>query len=103
MTDLVTGDTASKLVVTVKDNATSLPVNLTGVLSVKFRWRDNDGAVAVKTATVTDAANGVVEYLFGAGEIIAPSMKIEVEVTDSGGKIMTGLELIELAVREQLG
>jgi hypothetical protein len=102
MTDLVTGDTGSRLVCTVKDKSTGTARNLTGA-AVKLRWRDNDRVVVTKTATVTDAAGGVCEYVFGAGEIIAPSMKIEVEVTDNTGKVTTSVDTIDLTVREEIG
>mgnify|MGYP001549789444 CR=1 FL=1 len=101
MTDLVSGDTGSKLSVTVKDNAGAI-VDLTGA-TVKFRWLGNDNLIKEVDAGVTDAPNGVVQYAFLAGDIIAPEMKIEVEVTDSGGLINTSVALIDLTVREQLG
>lgn len=99
--DLVTGDTGSKLVVTITDNETSLPVDLTGS-TVVFRWEGDSGLVS-KNATITNAAAGIVEYQFDVGDIIYPRMRIEVEITDGIGKIVTGTDLIELTVREQLG
>lgn len=100
MTDLVTGDTGSTISVTCK-SAAGVAINLTGA-TVLFRWEGAAGLVE-KAATITDAPNGVCEYQFAAGEIIAPKMKIEVEITDSGGKVVTGTDLIELTVREELG
>jgi len=102
VTDLVTGDTGSTLEVTVKDKITGVVKNLTGA-SVRFFWRDNNGALKNVVATITNAAGGVVSYQFLAGEIIAPLMKVEVQVTDSTGKITTGVDLVELVVREQVG
>jgi len=100
--DLVTGDTGSILQVTCKDNDTSTAINLTGS-TVKARWEDATGAVVTKTMTVTTAASGIAQYQFLTGEIIAPKMKIEIEITDSGSKVVSNLALIELLVREQLG
>ncbi len=99
--DLVTGDTGSKLVVTIKDSATLGPADLTGC-TVRFRWEGSAGMVT-KIATVTAPLTGVASYQFGAGDIVAPKMKIEVEVTDAATNVVTGTDLIELAVREQLG
>ena len=99
MTDFVSGDTGSKLVVTVRDSAGAI-VDLTGA-TVRFKWR-NETTLVEKVATITSAVGGVVEYQFLTGEIIAPEMKVEVEVTDGSGKVTTGLDLIELTVREQL-
>lgn len=100
--DLVTGDTGSKLVVPITDRESGAVVNLTGC-TVKFRWEGSNGSMVNKTASVPTPANGIAEYKFLAGEIIAPEMKIEVEVTDGTGDIVTGTELITLSVREELG
>lgn len=100
--DLVTGDTGSKLVVPITDSDTKQVINLTGC-SVIFRWEGSDGLMVERFASVPTPANGIAEYLFLAGEIIAPKMKIEVEVTDGTGAIVTGTDLITLTVREELG
>jgi hypothetical protein len=100
--DLVTNDTGSKLVVTITDNDTGAVVDLTAC-TVKFRWEGSTGAMVTKNASIPTPANGKAEYQFAAGEIVAPKMKIEVEVTDGTGYIVTGTELIELLVREELG
>jgi hypothetical protein len=102
MTDLVTGDTGSRLKWTLKDRATGNPIDLTGA-TVRIRWRGNDGVVVTKTATLFDAENGVISYQFQTGDIIAPKMAIEVEITDAAGKVNTSLDLTELTVREELG
>lgn len=99
--DLVTGDTGSSLVVNIKDTASAV-VNLTGA-TIKFRWEGEDGVLVERTATISDAVNGVAEYQFATNEIFATKMRVEVEVTDSAGKIITGTDLITLQVREQLG
>ena len=101
MTDFVTGDN-SVLSTTITDNVTGAAIDLSGA-SVIFRWKDNDGTLVEVVPTVDDAPNGVVSYRFLAGELIAPTMSIEVEVTDASSHVMTGLSLIELTVREQLG
>lgn len=98
--DVVAGDTGTILRVTIKDTA-GAAVDLTGASAV-FRWAGIAGLVEV-AAVITDAVNGVVSHKFMAGEITAPDMSIEVEVTDSGGFKLTGLDLIKLTVRQQLG
>ena len=102
MVDLVTGDTGSVLSVTCKDSATGVVIDLTGA-TVKLRWEDAAGTIVSKTMTVTTPATGIATYQFATTEIFAPKMKFEVEITDSGGKIVSNLALIELTVREQLG
>jgi hypothetical protein len=99
--DFVSGDTGSKLKVTVKDAASGAAVNLTG-MTVRLKWYDPDGALVTKTMTNDpNPALGVSEYQFDAGELYAGTMKFEVEVTDAGGKIVSGLDLIQVSVRPQ--
>jgi len=100
--DLVTGDTGSKLIVTIMDSDSGTVVDLTSC-TVRFRWENETGEIVNRTATIPTPANGKAEYLFSAGEIIAPRMKIEVEVTDGTSLVVTGTNLIELSVREELG
>lgn len=102
MADYVTGDTGTLLQSTCTDNETGEVIVLTGA-TVVVRWEDEAGAVVTKPMTITDAANGIVQYQFLGGELIAPRMKFEVEITDAGGKIISNLELIELTGREEMG
>lgn len=95
--DLVTGDTLPTLYVAVKD-LSGAAYDLTGHTAV-FRW-DDGGTIIEKAASV---ANNVASYQFAAGEIFAPKMRIELEITNAAGKIITAPSLIELSVREQLG
>ena len=97
----VSGDTGSKLEVTCKDDDTGVVINLTGA-TVKLKWRDAAEVLQTKTMTIIDAVNGVVDYQFLADELIAPQMKFEVEITDSGGKVLHSIELIRESVRAAL-
>ena len=101
MTDLVTGDTGSKLVISCKDSSTQA-IDLTGS-TVRLIWEGEDGTLKTPTMDIVDAALGVVSYQFAAGEIFAPKMVFEVEVTDSAGQIVTCVDKFQLIVREQLG
>lgn len=102
MYSLVTGDTGSILRATCKDGSTGAAINLSGA-SVIARWIDNAGATISRSMTVTDAINGIAQYQFAAGEIVAPQMRIEIEVTDASGKITTSTDEIVLSVRAQIG
>ena len=97
----VSGDTGSELEVTCKDDDTGLVIDVTGS-TVKLKWIDKAAALISKTMTIVDAVNGVVKYRFLANELIAPQMKFEVEITDSGGDVLHILELIRESVREVL-
>ena len=96
--DLVTGDTLPILRVTVKDENGDA-FDMTG-MTVKFRWLDSLGTVVEVAATpLVDVAS----YQFLAGEIFAPQMRIEMEITNAEGKTLTGGSLIILNVREAVG
>jgi len=102
MGDFVTGDTGTILRTTCIDNDTGEVIILTGA-TIVVRWEDETGTIVTKPMTINDAANGIVQYQFLAGELIAPRMKFEIEITDVSGNIISNLELIELTGREELG
>lgn len=100
--EFVTGDTGSKIVITCTDSVLGTAINLAGA-TVKLHWITNAGVLANKTMTVTSAATGVCEYQFLTGEIEAPTMTFEVEITDSASKVITSLDPVVVSVRNQLG
>lgn len=95
------GDTGSKLEVTCKDDADKSVIDLTGA-TAKVRWKNGAGQLVEKAMTVTNAAGGIAEYQFAAGELEPGTMGIEIEITDSGGDIIKNLSLILARVREKL-
>ncbi len=97
----VSGDTGSKLEVTCKDDDTGAVIILTGA-TVKLKWLDVADALQTKTMTITDAVNGVADYQFLADELFGTQMKFEVEITDSGGKVLHNLDLIRENCRRAL-
>lgn len=98
--DLVTGDTGSRLVVTCKDKD-GTAIDLTGA-TVRLQWEGENGVAVIQTMTINDAANGVASYQFAAGQIFAPRMVFEVEITDPLGNVVTSTEVITLTVREEI-
>lgn len=101
MADFVEGDTGSKFVHTCKDDDTDSPINLTGS-TVLLRWKNAAGTIVEKTMTITDAANGVVEYQFLANELFSPQMTFEVKITNSSSNVLHSLELLRESVRGPL-
>lgn len=107
--ELVAGDTGSKLVVTCRDNSNGAVIPLNGA-TVRLKWK----GVPSKLMTITNAAGGVAEYQFAAGEIIygpqvslvegvlASPMNFAVEITDAFGSLISNLKPIELWVREAI-
>lgn len=51
---------------------------------------------------VTDATNGIAEYQFPTGELLADEFVAEVEVVDSGGKLLSSLSFIKHRIRPKL-
>ncbi len=98
---LVTTDTGSKIRVTCVDGDTNQPLDLTANL-VNLRWQDALGTVVSRSMVVSDALNGVAEYQFTTGEIIAPRMRFEVEIEDAFGNVITSTEVLIVPVREKL-
>lgn len=100
MADFVSNDTASTLLVTCVDDAGAV-INLSGA-TVNLHWQDETGTVQDKAMTVVDEAAGECSYKFGAGELFAPGMAFEVEITDAMGFKLTNIDLITATVRAQL-
>lgn len=100
-TDLVAGDTGSTLVITCKDKDSKAAINLNGK-TVRVKFRLNGGILQTKEMAVTDAAGGVAEYQFAAGELVKGTLRGEVEITDSGGLVLTQVEPFALSVRNKI-
>lgn len=98
--DFVSNDTASVLRVTCVD-ANSNPISLSGS-TANLHWRDETGQPVDQAMTIEDAANGICKYQFATGELFAPGMSFEVEITDGTGKKLTNVDLIAVTVRKEL-
>ena len=98
--DFVSGDTGSTLLVTCTDDA-GVAINLTGC-AIKLRWQEAAGTVADKVMTIVDATEGTCSYKFLTGELFAPGMAFEVEITDGSGFKLSNIDLITANVRAQL-
>lgn len=100
MADFVSNDTGSSLSVPCVD-ASGNAIDLTAC-TVELHWRDPTGAVVSRDMTVDDAEGGICSYKFAEGELFAPAMSFEVELTDAGGYRLSNLDLIAVTVRAQL-
>ena len=102
MVDFVTNDTGSKLRITAKDKETGAVIDLTGA-TVYARWEDALGVMQTKVMAITNATGGVAEYQLLTGEIVYPFFKVEYSITDSGGFVISNLNLERYDTREELG
>jgi hypothetical protein len=98
--DFVAGDRNSKLQCTCVREADDTAIDVT-TATVNLRWSMNEGTVTSSSMTKEDAANGVVSYTFGDGELVAGRLKAEVEIL-SGGLPLTSLEAMRFSVRERV-
>jgi len=99
--EFVQDDSGSKLEVTCKNDADKSVIDLTGA-TVMARWKDKAGTVVERTMTVTDAAGGVAEYQFAAGELEAGTTGYEIEITDAQGGVIKNLSLLLVNIREKI-
>jgi hypothetical protein len=104
--EFVSGDTGSKLRLTLKNNdATSSIMDLTGA-TVLLRWRNKTDTATVEATMVgfNGAAfdsTGRAEYTFTANQLYAPVMTFEVKITISGA-VVRSLTLLDVRVREAM-
>lgn len=92
---LVQNDTLARLVVTCRDAKTRLPINLAGA-TVKVTYRIGAAGVwLTRTMVVTNAALGIAEYQFGAGDLDGIGLLfLQVELSGAG----TGTSVNEIAI-----
>ena len=105
--DFVEGDTLTTLKSQLFDEDTGIPLDLTGGSAfVRFVFqRPADGAWSVpqdRQMTVTDAAQGKVEYQFQSGELLTGLMRLEATATLANGRSVTTKRFTEFTVRARL-
>ena len=78
MADLVAGDTDSAIRATLRHMDGS-PFDLTDLTPI-IRFRANDAAPVEHDMVVIDAVNGIVQYTFLVGELVAGILYVEFEI-----------------------
>lgn len=100
---LVQGDTLPQVLVTLTDDVTGLPVNVTGA-SALMRFRALGGTTLIDTlvGVVLNGPNGELVFTWGPTtlNVEAGDYEGEVEVTFSNGARQTVYELLKFKVRE---
>lgn len=100
--DFVANDDGSVLTVTCKNDQDKTVIDLAGS-TVQLSWRDQASALITKAMTVLNPTiNGKAQYQFAVGELFAPGMLVEPQITDAGGKKITALKLLYLSVRKAI-
>lgn len=75
--------------------------DLTGC-TVEINWQDEGGTPETRAMTVTDAPNGVAEYVFQGDELTPPRMILEVKITDTGGNVLRSNCIADLDIRKKI-
>lgn len=99
MADLVAGD-ETKLTLTLLGRDRNA-INLVGG-SATLRWRI-DGSTRVDSGmTLTDAANGKVQYKFQSTDLVEGRLTADVYVTTAGGDSYSNRNVLSFEVRRQV-
>lgn len=115
--ELVQGDMNPQLTMTLRDANSAAPgkvldesnpetwavIDLTGsTVRLKLRMLGQTVLKDTLQGVITDAAGGKVTFLFNANTLdTAGTIEGEIEITDSGNRPQTVVDLIRLKVREQ--
>jgi len=106
---LVSGDAKPVIVLTLSDDATGDPIDLSSpsvTVSVRFRKKDSTTLIATINATnVGNGTDGKVQFDFSGGALIgatAGAYEGEVVVTTSGVGTQTVFETLAFRVRDSL-
>lgn len=102
--DLVLGDEASVLRVTVRDSETNEPMPLDG-RTVTLRYKLNGGTLITKTMTLLNQTSnkGQSEYKFLAADLPAAGvLEYEVRLDDGTSNQLTSVAVQQLTVRAPL-
>jgi len=101
---LVQGDTAPSLVLTLADQNTGLPINVTGsTVLLKFRALGSNILTDTITADVTDGAAGKITFNWSNTSLSGPPgpYEGEVEITFADGKVQTLPKPLRFSMRAQ--
>ncbi len=102
--EFVAGDTGSVYRVTCKNNQDGSVISLSGATAVKLNFKIDSGTTKTPDMTITNppGTDGVAEYQFVSGDLVAGRMQAAVEITDSTAKVITELEPLVASVRAKL-
>lgn len=87
--DMMAGDTGTTLTLTINENGTLTPYNLTGC-TVSLQWLNQQNVLVSKPMTITDATNGVCAYTFASEDTFPGTMTFQAVVTNTAtGQYLT--------------
>lgn len=101
---LVRGDTRPQVQVTLTDDTTGLPIDITGAtVRLRFRAAGSDVVLATIVGTVTSGVNGnaVFQWPVGSLNVDAGAYEGEIEVTFSDTTVQTVYDVLKFKLRDQ--
>lgn len=99
--DFVAGD-IGELQIPCFKQGTNTPLSLGSGESIKVAWRDENGVVVNKNATIDDPNSVVAKVQFDANELYAPLMSIEVLLVDATSRVTHANSTINLKIRDPI-
>lgn len=96
--EFTSGDTGSVLRVTCVNDDDESAIDLTGA-TVVLKWYSRAGTLVSQTMTLVTPASGICSYQFAAGELEAPAMSFEVQITDASSKVIRSTATLDVDVR----
>jgi hypothetical protein len=79
----IAANTLPKIRVAIRDSKTGLKVSLEGLYTATIAWSIDSAATVSKAMSVLTGSNdGYVEYQFGAGDLVAGTMQIQITITE---------------------
>ena len=82
---LCENDIGKRIILTVKNSAGTV-VDVTGA-SITFRFKRSDGSTLLRTGTVRDGPNGLIEYQFVDGDLLAGHLQIQITINITGSTV----------------
>jgi hypothetical protein len=101
---LVKNDTGPQLRLTLTDDISGDPIDLTGgSVTMHFRKMDTTALLFSRVAYISDAVNGICVIQWSAPDLnrAAGLYEAEIEVIDSGGARQTVYETISFTLRDE--
>lgn len=103
---LVRNDTLPTIKLQLKDEFTSLPIDLSAVgtsAQVKFREVGTTTVLSTISCSIVDGVNGIIQFDFSGGALnVEPgSYEGEVQLSFSGGGVQTLFDVLKFRVRDE--
>lgn len=87
--DMMAGDTGTTLTLTILENGTTTPYNLTGA-TVTLQWLNQQNVLVSHAMTITDPTGGVCAYTFAEADTFPGTMTFQAVVSNtSTGQYLT--------------